>query len=220
MAAASCPPRCNRPSRPAAPSRRARPEPAPVQPDPRPEGPMPARFPEPWKTGRRHSSLDVLPSPIVRARPRNPVVSICESDGGVFPDRTNPDGPRVRGSPSLRHVELDRQVLTEEEATSSLLLAGVVQGVGREAGLSRGGRGCLHLEVEAADLNRLGPVALRRLERRGAIVHPSAPAIQTRSGVDSLFQCALWAALGAEDEVDPSGPAGRTRAARRPPRPR
>ena len=72
---------------------------------------------------------------------------------------------RARGPPSFRNVQLDRQVLTEEEAASPRLLAGVVQGVSREAGLALGGRWCLHLEVEAADLIRLGLVALRRLQQ-------------------------------------------------------
>ena len=62
----------------------------------------------------------------------------------------------------FRNVQLDRQVLTEEEALSSLFFACVVQGIGREAGLSRGGRGYLHLKVEAADLIRLGLAALGR----------------------------------------------------------
>src|SRR5437868_11104869 len=72
---------------------------------------------------------------------------------------------RAREPPSFRNVQLDRQILTEEEAATSRLLARVVQGVGREASPSLGGRRCLHLEVEAANLNRFGLVALRRLQQ-------------------------------------------------------
>src|SRR5689334_5616576 len=82
---------------------------------------------------------------------------------GVLRTRSLVDG--VRGPSSSQGFQLDRQVLAKEEAAPSLLLAGVVQGVGREAGLPLGGRGYLHLEVEPAGLDRLGLGALWPLEQ-------------------------------------------------------
>src|SRR5262249_27154643 len=81
-------------------------------------------------------------------------------------------GPKVdlpshglRAPASLDNVQLDRQVLAEEQAAPSCLLTSVVQGVGRETNLARGGRWCVHLEVEAADLFSLGLVALRGFQQ-------------------------------------------------------
>jgi hypothetical protein len=63
-------------------------------------------------------------------------------------------------SPSFHDVEVDRQILTEEQAASSGLLTGVVKSVGREAAVPLGGRWYPYLEVETPHLIRLGLLAL------------------------------------------------------------
>ena len=113
-----------------------------------------------------------------------------------------------QGLPSFRDVQLDRQVLTEEEATSSRLLACVVQGVGREAGLSLAVGGAFTSKSRRRTSTDSGWSPCGATSSREAIVHPSAPATQTRSGVDSLFQCGVAGRAGAEGDVDPRGLAG------------
>ena len=105
-------------------------------------------------------------------------------------------------------MEFDRQILTEEEATSTRLLARIIQSVGREVSRSGGGLRCLYLEVEAADLVRFGPGALRRLQkstRNSPAFGPGDPDSQRgRFVVPMRPSGPRW----AESNVYPSGLAG------------